>query len=409
MYINLGYLRGQMRLRNPEIVNNNDNIGSMLKHHRLKLKLTLEDSAEGICSISYLSKIENSLIRPSKKYILQLEEKYNTSFETVNSTHHEMLHQIIENMFYDVLELYDESLFDDDNYQTKLNGFGYYMCHKDYDNARIKLFELNPYIKNFNDLELCFYVYLTSKLLSSEGRLKDAFSILAISVDNVQNLFLKILIKAERFYLATKMHHHAYITIHFDNLLDLLTENEFYHKVHAIKFYYISYLASFVNEVVLEDFLSKTKHIQSFELSYLKAKHHYINMQYEVAYDVIKNQPIDDIGTYQLSLMTLNRMQNKKNLKDKLTEIPKIEDKHLQLVIKYLELKTQPKIQIETLVEFIKSNVLKLNDLPDDIDYLNFWYEEGHQYFKKVGYYKDATLLGHLIFRKMKDLNTIFD
>ena len=55
MFINLGYLRGQMRLRNPEFINKSDNLGSMLKHHRLKLNLTLEDSSMGfVVSVIYL-------------------------------------------------------------------------------------------------------------------------------------------------------------------------------------------------------------------------------------------------------------------------------------------------------------------------------------------------------------------
>src|SRR5690606_2604348 len=159
MYIHLGYLRGQIRLRNPENVNNSDNIGSILKHHRLKLNLTLEDSAEGICSISYLSKIENSLIRPSQKYLLQLAEKYNANFQFQPTTHQEVLNCLVENIFFEQNELMDEVLFEDENYQTKLNEIGYLLSQNIYDKARMIHQNLNPYIKNLNDIELGFYLF----------------------------------------------------------------------------------------------------------------------------------------------------------------------------------------------------------------------------------------------------------
>ena len=74
-----------------------------------------------------------------------------------------------------------------------------------------------------------------------------------------------------------------------------------------------------------------------------------------------------------------------------------------------MKLKTKPIVDTEEVVNFIQTEILKGNDLPDNALYLSFWYEEGLQYFKKIGYYKDATTLGHLILRKTKDLMTIFD
>jgi hypothetical protein len=96
-------------------------------------------------------------------------------------------------------------------------------------------------------------------------------------------------------------------------------------------------------------------------------------------------------------------------MKDTLNSFPKFENKQLKLIHTYLVLKYSKAPNIESLVQYILTEVLKSNDLPDDILYLNFWYEEGLQCLKKVGYYKDATKLGRLIFRKIKDLTTIFD
>ncbi|WIF88706.1 helix-turn-helix domain-containing protein [Acholeplasma laidlawii] len=409
MYINLGYLRGQIRLRNPEITNNSDNIGSMLKHHRLKLNLTLEDSSDGICSVSYLSKIENSLIRPSEKYILQLEERYNTKFFNVGNQQNELLHQLIENIFHNQEEVIDERLFTEDNYQSKLNKTGYLISQNKFLEAKINHQELNPYIKNLNGIELKFYIFLTSKLLSFEGRLKDAFSVLNIETNHYQLLHLDILIACERIYLATKMNHHPYIVLTYESLIDQCIENEFYHKVHELKYYYLTYMVQFINEQILNELLDKSKNLKPYQKAFVKSKYHFINMDYELAIETLNSEPLISLEAHELKLLILNRINQTNVMKDTLNSFPKFENKQLKLIHTYLVLKYSKAPNIESLVQYILTEVLKSNDLPDDILYLNFWYEEGLQCLKKVGYYKDATKLGRLIFRKIKDLTTIFD
>lgn len=409
MYINLGYLRGQIRLRNPEITNNSDNIGSMLKYHRLKLNLTLEDSSDGICSVSYLSKIENSLIRPSEKYILQLEERYNAKFFNIGNQHNELLHQLIENLFYEQEEVIDDALFTEDTYQSRLNKTGYLISQNKFNEAKLNHQELNPYIKNLNGIELKFYIFLTSKLLSFEGRLKDAFSVLNIETDHYPLLHLDILIASERIHLATKMNHHPYIVLTYEALIDQCIENEFYHKVHELKYHYLTYMVQFINEPMLNELLDKSKNLKPDQRAFVKAKYFFMNMDYELAIETLNSEPLNSKASLELKLLILNRLNQSSIMNESLKSLSNIDNKQLKLIHAYLVLKNTRATNIESLVQFILTEVLKSNDLPDDILYLNFWYEEGLQCLKKVGYYKDATKLGRLIFRKIKDLTTIFD
>src|SRR5690554_6621934 len=46
-----------------------NNIGSIIKHYRKENNLTLEEASDKICSISYLSKLENNMINANDKYI----------------------------------------------------------------------------------------------------------------------------------------------------------------------------------------------------------------------------------------------------------------------------------------------------------------------------------------------------
>lgn len=80
---------------------------------------------------------------------------------------------------------------------------------------------------------------------------------------------------------------------------------------------------------------------------------------------------------------------------------------HFKVLVSYLEIKMQSPIQLEQIVSFIQNQVLKTHDLSDEVIELTFWYEEGLKYLKRAGYYKDASTLTSLIFRKIKDISYI--
>ena len=52
-------------------------ISQILKEKRINLSLTLKESSDGICSLSYLSKIEQRKIKPKKDVVNDLVKKYN--------------------------------------------------------------------------------------------------------------------------------------------------------------------------------------------------------------------------------------------------------------------------------------------------------------------------------------------
>ena len=50
-------------------------IGSLIKRKRKELNVTQDEISKGICSISYLSKIENNQIVPSDFYVREIMDK----------------------------------------------------------------------------------------------------------------------------------------------------------------------------------------------------------------------------------------------------------------------------------------------------------------------------------------------
>ena len=50
-------------------------VGSIVRWERKRRNMTLHEGAEGICSVSYLSKVENSLIEPSEQILDNLKKR----------------------------------------------------------------------------------------------------------------------------------------------------------------------------------------------------------------------------------------------------------------------------------------------------------------------------------------------
>ena len=53
---------------------------TLLKRKRVENKYTLEDVSTGICTVSYLSRIENSLVDVDESYFISLFKKFNIDF-----------------------------------------------------------------------------------------------------------------------------------------------------------------------------------------------------------------------------------------------------------------------------------------------------------------------------------------
>ncbi|PAT01151.1 hypothetical protein CI105_07865, partial [Candidatus Izimaplasma bacterium ZiA1] len=77
-------------------------IGSFIKKQRIIKDVTQEKLSEGICSISYLSKIENNQIIPNHYLVKKIFERLNVNEDCFNVSikDHEYLKEAINAYFY---------------------------------------------------------------------------------------------------------------------------------------------------------------------------------------------------------------------------------------------------------------------------------------------------------------------
>lgn len=94
-------------------INNKGSIyAQIIKGERIKQNKTLEEVASGICSISYLCKLENYMIYPPQNLVKQVFEKMNITYDDINEENLEnILDDSIVNFYsYDKEKLYNDYL-----------------------------------------------------------------------------------------------------------------------------------------------------------------------------------------------------------------------------------------------------------------------------------------------------------
>src|SRR5690606_1056366 len=363
----------------------------MIRHQRRKMSLTLEEGAEGICSISYLSKVENNQIIPSDKYLELFQQKFEISLDKLFDKNDQLIIDLIDAIFIKNKQAFSKEDFKGFDYRSKLFYLATLILLEQYLDAKKAYFELNPYIKNMNDLELSLYLYLSATLLEDEGRLSDAFTLLRMNEAESTNFKLKMLIETKKIILACKMDKHPYVSMYFDEILSELISHEYYHLVHEIKFIYLSYMTQFFDQKRLYNEFEKSLNITAEQRNYLLIKYLYRTNEYNKSEQLLEKIHFTNSRTYLLASIILNRLNKKEKIKTLLQHKIDTNNAHERLIIEYLKLK-----HVENsshLDQFIRIKILKQYELADSKDILMFWYEEGVNTFKKGGYYKDATIL----------------
>ncbi len=144
-------------------------LASVLKNKRIELGKNLDEVAEGICSTSYLSRIENNLVRFQEPYLKLLFEKLDINYETLKENRK-------NNLFVEVLKKI--LLGNEKDYKTKIEQIMASNCflgtERDlillYDNLLNNNFEETGYVidklqencAHFSNSEMTFFMYLVA-------------------------------------------------------------------------------------------------------------------------------------------------------------------------------------------------------------------------------------------------------
>jgi transcriptional regulator with XRE-family HTH domain len=159
--------------------------GRVSKKKRKELNVTQDEISNGICSISYLSKIENNQIVPSDMYVREIMEKLDIDHDMVSKGIQDKVYvtDIIDAFFY-----YDDEKMEriyqdikDIEYNVVINlcKLGYTVYHQlEDDNQYVMMLE--HVVNNMSDLEVELYLYFASLYFIFHQKYKVALELIVL-------------------------------------------------------------------------------------------------------------------------------------------------------------------------------------------------------------------------------------
>lgn len=186
-------------------------IGTFIKKRRKDLNLTQDIISNGICSVSYLSKIENGQISPNELFVKEIMSKLDIEEDFVNKNLEDKsyLNKIIKNFFYQdsssIENLYDEIKHIDDNLIINICKFGcsvykFTKINSDY------VVSLESLVMNMSNLELKTYLLFSTLYFISHDDYKTALELLLMCLEiKVSNDYLNGMIHEYLYYVKQRM------------------------------------------------------------------------------------------------------------------------------------------------------------------------------------------------------------
>jgi transcriptional regulator with XRE-family HTH domain len=408
MSINMTQFRRLSKRRKDEKIYEIKPIGSAIKFRRKELKMTLEEGAQGICSISYLSKLENNLIEPNIDFVDQLIKR----FDINENSYVEFDHYIDDLNLLLSLKLgqkkphidFTKSYTERKDYQSLLIQMCYYSLIEE-DVEVIKAYsDLKTFIPNLNHFEYSLMLLSLSDVFIRNDKFQDAYELLLfepISNDNIENI--SILMRRNRLICAFYTNKISEIIGNYQNYLDILYQSQNYHLIHEISKKYTFYMAYYQSP---EHIMKKLNYLNSFsdsDKNALLVKTYYFNHQYEKIVELMSNDSLDNKESLMFYLMSLDILKNKTKLK----EVIKILDhKNLCFSTKALIIYLENKLSSDSnqMLNYLRTEIIGLKKYTDHYILLEYLMMDAQNIFALHHHYKESSQVTKDLIPVLKNL-----
>jgi len=160
-------------------------VGSFIKRKRKELNVTQDEISSGICSISYLSKIENNQIVPSEFYVKEIMEKLDIdqAIYTKSLRDKEYVGELINAFFYmdekKIKAIYEDIKDVEHNMVINLCKLGY-IVYFNLDDQNQYVMMLEHLVNNMNNVEIQLYLYFASMYFIENEKYKTALELIVL-------------------------------------------------------------------------------------------------------------------------------------------------------------------------------------------------------------------------------------
>jgi HTH-type transcriptional regulator, quorum sensing regulator NprR len=394
MYINFLELMNHIRKRQVDKAYVGMPFGSAIRYKRKELNMTLEEVCEGICSLSYLSKVENNLICASEEYIeklkkrLNLNDAYDYDLDTFKIHIDHIIHMCLKNQELD--EKYVLYYENREDYQSIIVQFAYYVLKKDYVKAEGPYRDLLDFISSVPNDAFMVSIILINRILFQEMRYIEGMELLELSESHgSQSKIISLLVKKWKLNYSFKIKNHLRISKLYQPLQNELAECHLFDQVKINCFNKLIYESKYKSLKEMEEELNQMILISKKDKDYIVARCHYYSNEYHKVLDLSKLYLNSSSDWLILHLLTLDKLKESKAIIKIMSDNENQKDPLYLILSNHLKIKYKGKQ--EDIITYIKRDVLSQKPLTDDYEMLEYLMKDCDALLTKFQYYKDAV------------------
>jgi len=396
MNVNMPLIHKWIKKRKEQKLYEMKPIGSAIRLKRKSMNMTLEEGAEGICSISYLSKIENNMIELSDQFMDQLMERFQMKPqpETNDELYQHHLRLLIKSMIHgetpslEILSKYQHR----EDHQSYLIGFViYHLTNKT--ELRNRCFDqLKIFIPNMSHHELALTLVVLGTYFISVEKYQDAASITSMAPeDSLLSIELTMLLKRIQLIASMRMHRFIDVIDQMNPFMQQAMHLHYYLMMSEVKKEYYGLCAMYADPTHMEKTMQAMSSMREDEKDYIKALTYYGSARYQdvlsITMPYLSKSPtfmilyllaLDELGEVTKLIQTIASMPEKIELTD-----------GLKRVRTHLYYKHHPD-RLETLA-YLRREILGIRALPDDYLIIAFLMKDASNLFSKYQHYKEST------------------
>lgn len=385
---------------------NNKRYGILLKRKRLEMRKTLEEVSNGVCTVSYLSRIENNMVEVDESYFMSLFKKLNMDFNVIKETkENEIFVELLKCYLHENDDLANKLISD----AIKTNYYSYleYDLMVLYDNIVRNLFkeslnlilELNNKVDLFLESELTFYIFLTALYSLRTNQALFAYRQIIVLCENtiidpvyryaIYDLALDIF----EYIGANELYSKYYYLLNSDKYSTIYPKSFLKHQ--AQKLYMEQYLKKDEVNMLLEEIKDSSSGRCKEEIEWQILKNHYRNDDFDLCHQILKHAKLSPklLAFESLLILKEENYQSLNYIEERRKTISfRVSDESFELM--YLVCIQIIKYQDYRSAFDIFKKILKLQN---EQNYLNFLFEEQIILFLEIackcGKYKDAVKL----------------
>lgn len=398
--INMIYMKKQFKRRRLEKSYEVKPIGSTFKIRRIELKMTLEETAEGICSISYLSKLENNLIEPNELFVRLLRIRLNLKEEDEidSSTYQSDLERLLECMLSeeipstDLIYKYRDHL----DQQSLLIMMCYHSLTKNQFDALKAYDKLKTFIPSLNDFEATMFSISLSMTLHQIEYYQTAYDVLKIGASHpIKNESLRILTMKWTLLSAFKMIKIKDMTNLYEKFLTITTDRQYFQLIKGVNLEYYKLYSVYEEPEKMKSIIESIRDFSREEKDFIYAKSLFAKKQYEKLYPISQLYSFKDSEWFMLHLICLDSLKKEDELKRHLDRSDQVIclNETCTLLIKHIKIKY--KKDKHELLRYLRNDLLS-NRLPtDNHDTIEYLMTDASKLFSDHQFYKEASQIAH--------------